>query len=188
MIRAIVRVFLFFVFRIRVFGRENLPDGGVIVAANHRSNWDPVIMGVVAKRKLKFMAKSELFKTKLSNWFFRAIGAFPIERGKGDIGAIKTSIRLLQNGEALLMFPEGSRHKDEELGAAKTGAVMIANRARVPIVPVYISGKIRWMGKLVVNFGEPIDITGDGSEKLTKEEMQDMANTVFSKMKDLKVV
>ncbi len=187
-IRCCVRGFLFFVFRIKVIGAENLmSDEGLIVAVNHRSNWDPVVIGAVSKRKLRFMAKSELFKNKFGGWFLKVIGAFPIERGKGDIGALKNSIKILQNGEALLIFPEGTRVKDESESKAKTGVVMIASHARAKILPVYISGSFKWMSKITVNYGKPIDVLAGVEGKMTREQMQEAADNVLLNIKNLKV-
>ena len=187
-IRCCVRVFLFFVFRIKVTGAENLiSDEGLIVAVNHRSNWDPVIIGAVSKRKLRFMAKSELFKNKFCGWFLKVIGAFPIERGKGDIGALKNSIKILQDGEALLIFPEGTRVRDESESKAKTGAVMIASHAKVKILPVYISGSFKWMSKITVSYGKPIDVLEGVEGRMTKEQMQEAADNVLLSIKQLKV-
>lgn len=182
----LMKGFLHLIFRIKVCGLENVPEGGVLVAVNHRSNWDPIIMGAVYPQTLRFMAKSELFKTKLSNWFFRAIGAFPVERGKGDVGAVKTAIKILRNNEPLLIFPEGTRTTDEA-GKAKTGAVAIASHAGVSILPVYISGKFRWLSKITVNFGKAIDISEGRSERLTKEQLQEAADKLLLNIRELKV-
>ena len=187
-VRVFVRGFLCLVFRIKVLGEENLPkEGGVIVAVNHRSNWDPVIVGAVTRRRLRFMAKAELFKNKLSNVFFRLIGAFPVERGKGDIGAVKNSLKILSGGEALLIFPEGRRTTDEESGKAKTGAVMIASHADVPIIPVYISGEFKWMRRITVSFGKLIEIKKQDGEKLSREKLQELADTLMQNIRQLKV-
>lgn len=187
-LRVFVRGFLNLVFRIKVMGEENLPEnGGVVVAVNHRSNWDPVIMGAVTKRKLRSIAKAELFKTKIGRWFFKALGAFPVERGKGDIGAVKTSLKILSSGEALLIFPEGTRTTDEAGAKAKTGAVMMASHADVPIIPVYISGEFKWMRKITVNFGEVIHIEKQDGEKLSREKLQELADSLMQNIRQLKV-
>ena len=187
-VRVLLRGVLFFVFRIKVVGAENVNTGsGVIVAPNHKSNWDPVMLGIAAKRKLRFLAKSELFKNKLIGGLLKALGAFPIERGRGDIGAVKTALKVLSGGEALLIFPEGTRTTDDDSGHAKTGVIMIASHSKVPIVPVYISGKYRWMSKITVTFGEPIDILSDTEGRLTKEQMQQKADMVLKTIRALKV-
>ncbi len=187
-IRALLRGFLFFVFRIKVTGEENIPKtGGVIIASNHRSNWDPVILGAVTKRGLRSMAKAELFKYKIGAWFFKMLGAFPVERGKGDIGAIKNSLKVLASGEALLIFPEGTRTTDEKSKGAKTGAIMIASHASVPIVPVYISGSFKWLGKITVNFGAPSYIKNEDGKKLSREGLQEYADGLMENIRQLKV-
>jgi len=179
-IRALIRVFLFFVFRIKVSGKENMPhEGGVIVAINHRSNWDVVVAGAVSPRQLGYMAKAELFNNKLFGALIRALGAFPVHRGKGDIGAIKSALTRLRDGETVAMFPEGRRVRDNEKATAKPGAVMIAHKAKVPVVPVKISGKYRFMSKLCVTFGEPITYENLYDEKLTVEQLQSLANELM---------
>lgn len=187
-LKVLLRGFLNLTFRIKVLGEENLPkEGGVVVAVNHRSNWDPIIMGAVTKRSLRSIAKAELFKTKIGSWFFKALGAFPVERGKGDIGAVKTSLKLLANGEALLIFPEGTRVKDERDVKAKTGAVMMASHTDVPIIPVYISGKFSWMSKITVNFGPLIHIEKENGEKLSRERLQELSDSLMENIRQLKV-
>lgn len=186
--RKLLRGFLYLVFKIELRGQENLPkNGGILIAANHRSNWDAVILGAFTKRKLNFMAKAELFRNKLAGWFFYKIGAFPVERGKGDIGAVKTALKILSAGEALLIFPEGTRTSDEKSGKAKTGAVMIASRAEVPVLPVYISGEYKWRNKITVNFGESIIVANGDGEKLSKEQLQNAADNVMDTIRKLKV-
>lgn len=187
-VRGFLRFFLIFVFRIKIVGAENVNTGsGVIVAPNHKSNWDPVMLGIATKRKLRFLAKSELFKNKLGGAFFKGLGAFPIERGKGDIGAVKTALKVLGEGEALLIFPEGTRKKADDNSPAKTGVVMMASHAKVPVVPVYISGNYRWMSKITVTFGEPIDVLEGVDGRMSKEMMQEKADMVLNTIRSLKV-
>lgn len=188
-VRGVLRFVLLFVFRIKIVGAENVDTGaGVIIAPNHKSNWDPVMLGIAIKRKVLFLAKSELFKNKLIGSFLKSLGAFPIERGRGDIGAVKTALKVLDKGEALLIFPEGKRVKNEDDDvSAKTGVVMIASHAKVPIVPVYISGNYRWMSKITVTFGTPIDILEGVEGKLSKDAMQEKADMVLKTIRSLKV-
>lgn len=187
-VKAAVRIFLFFVFRIEVIdNKKALTDTGAILAVNHRSNWDPVIAAIATPRIIRFMAKSELFKNKLFGALITKLGAFPVERGKGDISAIKTSMRMLRDGQMLLIFPEGRRVKAGEGSAAKTGAVMIAHRSEVPIIPVYISGEYKWMRKITVKFGEPISYREFYGQKLSREELQELSNKLLETMKSLRV-
>jgi len=154
---------------------------------NHRSNWDPPIAAITSPRKLRFMAKSELFKNKLFAKIITALGAFPIQRGKGDVGAIKGSLTILKNEEVMLIFPEGGRVKDEKTTDAKPGVVMLAIRAKVPVIPTYISGKYRWFGKITVRFGEPVYYEKYYEEKPVVEELQSLSNELLATMRSMKV-
>lgn len=156
-VKGIVRIFLVFVFRLKRRGVENIPkEGGVILAFNHRSYWDPVVAAVTSNRTLHFMAKAELFKNPAFGGLIKKLGAFPVSRGKNDIGAIKAAMKILRNGEAMLIFPEGRRIKDGRKVKAKAGVACIAQMARVPVIPVNISGDYKWMHKITVTYGEPI--------------------------------
>ena len=181
----LVRIFILSIFRIKVEGIENFPkNGGAILAVNHRSNWDVVVIGVVTPRTLRFMAKAELFKNKLFGGLISMLGAFPVKRGKGDIGAIKGAMGILKNGEVMLMFPEGRRSTGDS-ASAKGGVVVISQMAQVPIIPAYISGEYKFMRKITIRFGEPITISKE--QKLTSEEVQNKADDVMKKVRLLKV-
>lgn len=183
---VLIRFVLFFIFRIKVSGKENMPaEGGVIVTINHRSNWDVVVAGVTSPRKLGFMAKSELFKNKLFGSLISSLGAFPVHRGKGDIGAIKAALLRLREGKVVAMFPEGKRVRDGSLPTAKPGAVMLAHKAKVPIVPLKISGKYRWMSKITITIGEPIFYDEYNDEKLTVEKLQELTDAMMKNLRAL---
>ena len=152
-------------FRLRVTGREHVPDGGCVLAANHWSNFDPWPLGIplFPRRFLRFMAKKELFWPPLG-WVIRAGGAFPVDRGAGDVHAMSTATELCRAGHAVVMFPEGTRRAK---GARKrhaprwhTGAARIALDAEVPLVPAAIAGTDRLLrfGRITVAFGPPIPL------------------------------
>ena len=184
--RVIVRFVMLFVFRLKFVGQEKLPaEGGVIVAFNHKSNFDPVMAGLSCKRKLRFMAKEELFKNPLFGALIKALGAFPVRRGKGDIGAIKASLKILGEGKAMLMFPEGHRIKDGRKVKAKPGVALIAQRAQVPVVPVCISGKYKWMHKITVTYGKPISLEEYYGQKPEQEKIQQLADNVLDEIRAL---
>ncbi|MCX7715021.1 MAG: 1-acyl-sn-glycerol-3-phosphate acyltransferase [Clostridia bacterium] len=185
-VRGLVGIFLLFVFRIKRIGQENVPKtGGAILAVNHKSNWDVVVVSVTCPRMLRFMAKSELFENKLFGGLIRRLGAFPIQRGKGDIGAIKGALSTLNSSHVMLMFPEGKRVRGEAVTDAKAGVAMLATRARVPVIPVYISGKYKWMSKITVKYGSPILFDEYYDKKLTMDELQTLSNDVLRKMRSL---
>ncbi len=185
------RIVLFFKFRIKAVGKENIPkDGGCILALNHRSNYDVIIAGLTCKRPLKFMAKSELFKNRFFAWVISSCGAFPIQRGKGDIGAIKSALEKLKNNEMVLMFPEGKRLasiEDEKKTNAKPGAVSIAIRAKTPILPAYISGNFGFMKKITIAYGKPIYYTEYEGVRLSADEIQKLSDIMIAKVRELRV-
>jgi 1-acyl-sn-glycerol-3-phosphate acyltransferase len=117
--------------------------GGLIVASNHVSFWDPPLVGGACPRELHYLAKEELFETPLLGPLIRSFNAIPIRRGVADLRGMARAIERLRGGEALLMFPEGSRMRDGELHPARPGVGMMAVNADAPIVPCYVSGSNR---------------------------------------------
>ncbi len=185
--KYVIKLFVFIMFNIKTIGSENVKlSGGAILAINHRSNWDPVIAGIVTPRYINFLAKSELFEKRIANFALRVMGAFPIERGKGDIGAIKTSLKILNDGGMLLIFPQGKRVGENEKSGAKTGMIMMAQRAEVPIVPAYIEGEYKFRGKLKVSYGKPVSFEEYFGKKLSNEKMQELADDILKKINSLK--
>lgn len=184
----LVRFILFFIFRIRVVGKENVPmNQRAILAVNHRSNWDVVVAGAVCPRQLTFMAKAELFEKPFLGGLIRHLGAFPIQRGKGDIGAIKTALTVLGQERMLLMFPEGRRVKNEaESVHAKTGVAMLSHRARAQIIPTYISGKYRWMSRITVTFGKPVEFSELYGSKVDAQKLQELSDQVLEAIRSYK--
>ncbi|GFR36868.1 1-acyl-sn-glycerol-3-phosphate acyltransferase [Insulibacter thermoxylanivorax] len=172
--RMIVRFIYWILFRIEVIGAEHIPkSGGVMICSNHKSYWDPTTLGVGIERPIRFMAKSELFKVPVLNWIIRALGAFPVKRGRVSKDAVRQSIRTMQSGKLIGIFPEGTRNKDE-LGLAKRGAAMMAIRADAVVIPAAIIGDYRWFRKMKVVYGEPIRASEYGIEReaeLTEEIM-----------------
>lgn len=139
-----------------VIGRENIPEGGCIVVANHTQWADPVLVATALGRKHEIvaMAKKELFEIKPLAPLISALGAFPIDRGQADINAIKMSLKAVRDGRKLLIFPEGTtKHKEGD--EAKEGAARIALKTKAPILPIYISENKKFRSKVYVIIGEP---------------------------------
>jgi 1-acyl-sn-glycerol-3-phosphate acyltransferase len=153
-------------FRVRSQGRENLPPGGFVLAANHNSNLDPWPLGLPLwpRRQLRFMAKSELFNPALKP-LLRGAGAFPVRRGTGDRDAIRYAVELVRNGEIVVMFPEGTRRqkglRKKFEARAHTGAARIALMAEAPLVPAAINGtdRLSRLGPFRVRYGVPLDLS-----------------------------
>lgn len=147
-----------------VKGRENIPSqGGLLIASNHISGLDPPLLGFAATRELHFLAKKELFENPFLGWLITTYNAIPIKRGATDLAALRKAIELMRQGQALLVFPEGTRSRNGTLGQAKHGVGMIALSTKTTIVPAIISGTnqpLKWLirkkARVIINFGEPI--------------------------------
>ena len=160
------------VFRARVLGRDNLPaEGPVILAANHMSNWDPPLLACFMRRHVAYMAKEELFKPPILGPAITACHAFPVKRGAGDRGAIKTAVHVLKLGHCLGLFPEGTRSRTGKMRKAEAGVGLIAALSGAPVVPAAILGTERifanggFLPKLTVCVGQPMHFTGDRKDK-----------------------
>ncbi len=150
-------------FRLRVAGSDFVPRrGGVILACNHASYADPVFIGVAAGRELSYVTKREAFLVPILGWLMRKMNALPIDRSRGDRGALRRIEQCLKAGGAMFLSPEGTRNKTSRLRPPKDGVGMLAYRVRVPVVPVYISGTANlWtsligLNRVTVRFGKPI--------------------------------
>lgn len=181
--------FLFSIFygvagRRRVIGHENIPrDGGVIIAPNHVSFNDPPLVGSSMERPLHFMAKQELFNVPILGSLIRRTNAFPVRRGRQDVGAFRQAVKLLKGGEAVLIFPEGGRSRDGNFRPARAGIGMIACIAQSPVVPVRVvnSGRLRRMGKIRVIFGKPLF----PPKKHSRETYEAFARQILDEIKKL---
>lgn len=138
--RAIALFLARLIYKIEITGQENLPsEGGYIAYSNHLFFADPVFLTKAIGKKLTFMAKGELFKRKLLSKIFLSLGSFPVERGKGDTGAIEKAIASIKNGEIFAIYPEGTRSKTGELGKFKAGLSMVAAKTGANLLPVVMS-------------------------------------------------
>jgi glycerol-3-phosphate dehydrogenase (NAD(P)+) len=140
-VRALVQPFFHVYFRMSRMGREHIPvDGPVIFAANHRSFLDPFVIACMSRRPLYYVAKKELFASRLTAWFLNSLGAFPIDRGNADEDAMGTAREILRRGDSVLIFPEGTRIRPGSLGAPKRGVGRLALETGAPVVPVAVIG------------------------------------------------
>lgn len=140
------RNLLFFCIRlkcpVKIYGRENVPGtGALLIASNHASYIDPPLLSFAIKNRfVRYLARDTLFIKPFANWFFRKGGVVPMDRQKGDIGALKLSIQMLKEGDAVGIFPEGTRTEDGNLKQAKGGIGFLINKGGAPVLPVYIKG------------------------------------------------
>lgn len=154
----------------RVHGAERVPKrGAVIIASNHVSSWDPLLVGLAVRREVHFLAKGELFANPLLRRLITAYNAIPVRRGGSDRRALAATSRVLEGGGALLLFPEGTRSPSGELGEAKAGVGFLSSRTGAVVVPTYIVGSAALRRALTrrrpveVTFGEAIAPAAGGS-------------------------
>lgn len=182
---CILYVFKIILYPLVYTGRENIPEGPAMVCANHSSNADPILISyaVGLKNMMHFMAKIELFRIPLLGRILTAMGSFAVDRGNNDMVAVRTAMRYLKSGEKVMIFPEGTRVRESDAVAGKAGAVRLALRLRVPIVPVYITSNKRLFRKTYVNIGKPYYI--DPSK--TSEDSDELAAELMRKIYELEV-
>jgi glycerol-3-phosphate dehydrogenase (NAD(P)+) len=140
LVRGVLQPFFHLYFRLSRIGREHVPDGPVIIASNHRSFLDPFVIATIARRPLYYVAKEELFRSRFTAWLLNNLGAFPVRRGQGDGDMIETAKAILARGDAVLIFPEGTRIRPGSLGRPRRGVGRLALESGAPVVPVAVIG------------------------------------------------
>ncbi|MBQ3762917.1 MAG: 1-acyl-sn-glycerol-3-phosphate acyltransferase [Clostridia bacterium] len=156
--------------RTKVYGMENLPkEGAYLMAANHQSFRDPLILAGVLPWDVSAMAKKELFESKLTGWIMRGVYAIPVDREGNDMAAMRACLSRLKEGHPLVIFPEGHRFHDGSIHELKSGTAFIAMRAGVPLIPARIHTSYRPFSGIKINIGAPVE-TGrlSGSQALNE--------------------
>ncbi|MCL2223909.1 MAG: 1-acyl-sn-glycerol-3-phosphate acyltransferase [Defluviitaleaceae bacterium] len=183
--RVIAWIIGHIIYRFEVTGRENIPkDGAFLICANHIHAFDPIVLGIFTKRIPRFMAKKELFKTRLSNWFFRNYGAYPIDRqAAADMTAFRTTMDILKSGDGLIIFSQGTRMKDFD--NAKSGVAVFALKSGAPIIPTGIRASYKLFSKVHVHYGEPITMDEYAGEKVKTELVEKVMSKVIGSVTKL---
>ncbi len=194
-------LFLFFssFFSFKVSGRKYLPKkGGCIIASNHLSNLDPIILSLASPRILSFMAKKELFAgNKVFAWLISSLNAFPVDREKADLKSVRQAIeKLKKQGRTMIVFPEGTRSRDGNIHGAQPGLGLLAAKSGVPVVPALIIGtndalpadtnKFQLFKKLEVRFGEPLVFEKTAADLEGKDRYLDFSQKALDSVKKLK--
>ena len=177
--RPIMKVF----YRYKFINNNSIPhEGAYIIASNHMSFSDPVLLGLGQRRRLFFMAKQELFKNKFFAGLIRALGAFPVERGAGDGKAIKTGEDLIKEGNVMTIFIEGGRTKTGEFMRPRSGCALVAQQMQVPVIPacITITGN-------PIHFGDPLTpqqlgLTPDGDRR----QLKNATNMIMDEIKKMR--
>lgn len=186
--RTVAGIFFFTMFRIRVEGKEYVPqEGGFVVSLNHVSIFDPPLVGVIVERPMRYMAKRELFGIGPFGALLRSLGSIPIRRGEPDRAAIRACVAALKEGYGLSVFPEGTRN-ERQRGQARGGAAYLATKADVPILPGAIIGRYRFGKPLTVRFGPllaPPRATGDSPRRVDHGTVHAWSETLMDEIERL---
>ncbi len=191
--KPIVNLFFHSYIRLDVLGHENIPRSeGVLLASNHISYLDPIILALAVKRQVHSMAKEELFKNAVLKSLMTQLNAFPVRRGRIDRASLKHSLWMLGEGNVLIIFPEGTIPVHGESKEGKPGVAWLALKKNVPVVPVKIIGSDKClpvgsvfprMGRVRIVFGEPISF--DLNNRKQKDNTRIMTETIMEKIEKL---
>ena len=188
-----ILIFIFsIVLRLKVEGLENIPkEGAVVIAPNHKSNWDPFLISVICKRYISFMAKESLFKFLPLRLLLLHFGNFPVKRdAPSDLTAMRTALSRLKDGKNLGIFPEGARIKTESLGKAEPGAALILTKSGAPVIPVAVINTEKifkfehgFFPEVKIIFGKPFTVE---KMKADKEKLDEIGELLMSKISELR--
>ena len=190
----LARFLLHLLFGYRTEGAEKVPEKGpVILAANHLSILDPIAIGAGIKRPVSFLARADVFRLPVLSWLLPRLYAIPVERGTGDLSAIKGAIRALERGMAFGIFPEGTRSRSGRLQPFKTGVAAIAFRTGSPVVPVAVVGSekawpvgrklFRLRRPIRVVYGDPIPVPR--KTKVSHQELESLTREIEARVREL---
>ncbi len=180
-------------YRTRTVGVENLErEGGFILSSNHVSAYDPIFLSLgayKAKKKINYMAKAELLRIPIAGSVLKALGAFPVRRGKGDRGAIEKAVSIVKEGQVFGIFPEGHRSKTGEPQPPKSGVAVVAARTHAEVVPCAIhiaEGKFRLFSHITVRFGKAIPYEALGlTDDFNTPQLKAASNVIMGKTIEL---
>jgi len=188
--RGICRL-LFVFLGLKKEGIDKIPrKGAVIVASNHMSNWDPIMVGISLPRPVYFMAKVELFNNKILGKLLTALHAFPVKRGAADRKAIRQALQVLEEGKVLGIFPEGARKKVLPDAQVQSGVALLALKSGAPVIPVACIGTdkdfpLGWFSPLLVKVGNPIKLDKYKGQKITSALLEEVSEEIMQEINSL---
>ena len=186
-IKFILKVLVIIVYRPQIVGIENIEEGKpALICPNHVHALDSVVIVLMNKRIIRVLAKESLFKNPILRFLACVFGVYPVKQGNKSIESMKVSLKLLKNKELLLIFPEGTRNGMAKGVKAKDGAIKLAMRTNVPIVPVGIQGSFKLFTKVKINIGEPIYYSEYKDKINNKEILENLTEDLMNKIVKLR--
>ncbi len=186
-LKKIANVVFKIIYRINVYGEENLQEkGSLIICSNHIHNFDPIIISLVYPRQIFWMAKKQLFRYKILAYFLEKLGAFPVDREEADLSTFKKSLKVLKNDGVLGIFPEGTRVKEIDLENAKPGVGLIALKSKTTVLPVFIEGNYKPFSRINVYFGEKIDLSDYHNKRPSKDDYLLVSKNILKSIYSIK--
>lgn len=180
-----IPIFFFsMLYPLKVYGKENIPEGGAVFVCNHFRAIDCGFIARVCDKNIKYLAKKEIFKTKLITKIVRSYGGIPIDRDNPDMKSLLEAIKEIKKGNKLCIFPEGKRNISgtSDLQEIKGGSIIFSIKAKCPIVPIMMLKKAKIFRKTHLIIGKPFELSDYYGKKLTEEDMVELAEIVRSKM------
>ena len=183
-LRPILTLWLWLCYPVKIYGKENLIQGGnVVVICNHLCKVDVPYVGYLFKGKTYYLAKKEWFNNKIIAWLFTQLGAIPIDRDKPDIASMKKALNVLNSGKRLCIFPEGTRNKTgNEIMPLHGGAGMFAFKTNAKIIPINIHHKAKFWGKNYVYVGKPFDFSEFQGQRLDAGLNEKLTQIMYEKL------
>lgn len=178
---SVLRLFCKVFFKYEVIGIENVPlEGNVIIAANHKSNLDPIfVASSMTTREVAAIAKKELFDHKVLGFILKKLNTIPIDRENTGIATVKQILRAIKDGYVLGLFPEGTRVKGKEFGQAKAGLSLFASKGKANVVPISVISTYKLFSRVKIYIGEPIDMSQYFRAKLTNEDHERISEEIM---------
>ena len=178
---SVLRLFCRVFFKYEVIGIENVPlEGNVIIAANHKSNLDPIfVASSMTTREVAAIAKKELFDHKVLGFILKKLNTIPIDRENTGIATVKQILRAIKDGYVLGLFPEGTRVKGKEFGQAKAGLSLFASKGKANVVPISVISSYKLFSRVKIYIGEPIDMSQYFRAKLTNEDHERISEEIM---------
>lgn len=186
-VRGLLLVLFRVIFRIKIYGTENIPaQGRLIVCSNHVSFFDPIAVAITVPRHIFFMAKKELFSNKIFKIIISKLGAFPVDREGADLSAVKKSLKILKDEQVLGIFLEGGRIKEQNINNAKPGIAMMAIKGQSFVLPIYIDTEYKMFKDIKITIGNTISLSKYYEEKLSVDDYKEISKNILNNIYSMK--